>query len=360
VRPILRRAALAALAALVAAGAAVVGPGAPEVGPTLEPPLLVAGQSFRPIRTAMLSPSAKRSIGTAQWWGGQYLTSAGEPVTVFVSELYPMNEAVARSWANFFAGLVHGEELRSLRVYIAPIDQVASMCGADALGCYGSSTMIISGDTVDGVAPTSVATHEYGHHVAANRLNPPWNTLDWGTKRWASGANVCARTAAGYLFPGNEDGNYHLNPGEAFAETYRVLNERLKGEASVDWQIVDSSFFPDSAALERVQQDVLEPWTAPATRRFSARFSSRQSRRWSVRLTTPLDGDLKVTLRLPAGSGHELTLLSADRSNVLARGLWAGSSSKTLNYRVCGARSLVLRVARNGRPGRFSVQANTP
>jgi hypothetical protein len=45
---------------------------------------------------------------------------------------------------------------------------------------------------------------------------------------------------------------------------------------------------------------------------------------------------------------------------VLARGLWAGVSSKTLNYRVCGHRSLVLRVTRNGRRGRFSVQVSRP
>ena len=40
----------------------------------------------------------------------------------------------------------------------------------------------------------------------------------------------CSKTAAGVLFPGAEDvARYSLNPGEAFAETYRVLNEQKLG-----------------------------------------------------------------------------------------------------------------------------------
>jgi hypothetical protein len=360
VRPILRRAALAALAALVAAGAAMVGPPAPEAGQALEPPALFATQSFRAVRTVRLSASGARSAAELHWWGGAYVTTTGEPVTVFVADAYAVDELVARAWAGFFAGLVHGAELRSLRVHVAPLEWVEEICGRGALGCYGNSEMFVPGETVDGVSPSTVATHEYGHHVAANRSNAPWSALDWGTKRWASGTNVCARTAAGYLFPGNEDGNYRLNPGEAFAEAYRVLNEKRTGATSFDWSLVDPSFLPDPAALERVEEDVLRPWSTPTTRRFSARFSPRTSRTWSVRLATPLDGDLRATLRLPAESGHALTLLSADRHKVLARGLWAGVSSKTLNYRVCGRRSLVLRVTRNGRRGRFSVQLSRP
>jgi hypothetical protein len=357
VRPILRRAALAALAALVAAGAAVVGPRAPEAGPALESPALFANRSFRPVRTVRLSASAVRSASELDWWGGTYVTTTGEPVTLLVADAYPVDESVARAWARFFAGLVHGAELRSLRVYVAPLEWVEEICGRGASGCYGDSELFVPGEAVDGVSPSTVATHEYGHHVAANRSNAPWSALDWGTKRWASGANVCARTAAGYLFPGNEDGNYRLNPGEAFAEAYRVLNERRSGAASFEWPIVDPSFMPDPAALGRVEQDVLRPWTGPTTRTVSARLSARQ---WSVRLATPLDGDLRATLRLAPGSAHELALLSADRSKVLARGLWAGVGSKKLNYRVCGARSVVLRVTRNGRAGRFSVQVSTP
>jgi hypothetical protein len=56
----------------------------------------------------------------------------------------------------------------------------------EALGCYGGQTLVVVGESMDGIAPSSIATHEYGHHVAANRSNAPWPAIDWGTKRWAS------------------------------------------------------------------------------------------------------------------------------------------------------------------------------
>ena len=36
-------------------------------------------------------------------------------------------------------------------------------------------------------------------------------------------------------FPGNEGANYSLNPGEAFAESYRVLVETNGTAVGYDW-----------------------------------------------------------------------------------------------------------------------------
>src|SRR5207249_3734012 len=82
------------------------------------------------------------------------------------------------------------------------------------------------------------------------RINPPWRALTWGTKRWASYMNVCAKTVSGQLHPGNEGNAYQLNPGEAFAEAYRVLNEQREGIASPEWDLVDPSLRPDATALQ--------------------------------------------------------------------------------------------------------------
>src|SRR5438034_7045369 len=79
----------------------------------------------------------------------------------------------------------------------------------------------------DGTSKETVLVHELGHNVAANRDNAPWSAVDWGTKRWATYMNVCARHDAGTAFPGDEADHYLLNPGEAFAETYRLLNFQL-------------------------------------------------------------------------------------------------------------------------------------
>jgi hypothetical protein len=148
---------------------------------------------------------------------------------VLVSEAYASDSGVAQRWADFFATLLHGPELGLLTAYLAPLDEVHGICGQGALGCYSSNRLVTVGDSSGGIPPASVAAHEYGHHVAYNRVNPPWIAVAWGTKRWASHMNVCSRAAAGTAMPGDEGVDYVLNPGEAFAETFRVLNETLAG-----------------------------------------------------------------------------------------------------------------------------------
>src|SRR5207253_573329 len=132
----------------------------------------------------------------------------------------------------------------------------------------------------------SVATHEYGHHVAYNRRNTPWIAVDWGTKRWATYMRICSRTAGGTAFPGAEDVSYPLNPGEGFAESYRVLNETMGG-IPLTWSIVDNSFRPDAAALQAIRDDVLQPWTGPTIDTIRGRFPQGR-KTWTVTLSTPL------------------------------------------------------------------------
>ena len=81
------------------------------------------------------------------------------------------------------------------------------------------------------MTPQEVVRHEYGHHVAANRLNPPWSAADWGPKTWATDQGICALAAAGTAFPGNESDHYELNPGEAWAESYRIFADQ-RGDAT--------------------------------------------------------------------------------------------------------------------------------
>jgi hypothetical protein len=245
-------------------------------------------------------------------------------------------------------------------VYIAPLAQVAEMCNTDeALGCYGGQTLVVVGDVTDGIGPTSVATHEYGHHVAANRSNAPWSALDWGTKRWATEAGVCSRAASGMAYPGDEGQNYALNPGEGFAESYRVLVETNGTGVGYDWPIVDPSFRPTPAALAAIREDILHPWTGPAETTIRGKFL-RERRTWTTRVATPLDGDLRVRVTVPGGGADDVTLLSGDGQTVLASGSWASTGGKTAEYRVCGARSLRVRVTRGGTAARFTLQVQVP
>jgi hypothetical protein len=275
-----------------------------------------------------------------------------------VSTTYANPDALGLRWANFLASLIHGSELALVRAHIAPLPEVEEFCESRALGCYGANTLISIGEPVDEVAAEEVMRHEYGHHVAANRQNPPWAAIDWGTKRWASAADVCARVAGQTAFPGDEGLYYTHNPGEAFAEAYRVLNEVRSGGRSFSWTLTDPSFSPGERELVAVEDDVLRPWASSPQRLVAGRLRDG-ARTWTHSIATPLDGDLELSLRMPLGAGHTLELLDS-RGAVVARGLWSGSGVRTLRYRICGQRSLRVRVGRAGGAPRFQVRVNVP
>jgi hypothetical protein len=210
---------------------------------------------------------------SVSWRGGPVVAATGESVKLFVSNAYTPDVNDVQPWADFVAGLIHGPELALLTAYIATPAEVETLCdGVNVLGCYGDDTLVAIGEPVDGVQPQEVVRHEYGHHVAANRLNPPWLAVDWGTKRWATQQSVCTRSNAGSAYPGDEGLKYTLNPGEAFAEAYRVLNDTRAG-AALDWPLVDPSFLPDAVALQAVADDVSVPWAGPTASVVHGRFT---------------------------------------------------------------------------------------
>jgi hypothetical protein len=307
--------------------------------------------------TSTLEARGLRRIASMRWRGGRYASASGESVNVSVSSTYASDPGAAGRWAAFFASLVHGSELALLKAYIAPLDEVQAICGGngDVLGCYGANHLVSVGDTSGGIPPQSVAAHEYGHHVANNRLNPPWIAENWGTKRWATDMNICARTTTGTSFPGAEDANYPLNPGEAFAESYRVLNETLAG-APPTWPILDNSFRPDSTALQAIRDDVLHPWTQPTTQTIHGHFAHGRST-WTHKLATPLDGSLSVWLG--AGS-NGLQLIGADGHTIISQGSWTQTGAKALNYQICGRRSFLIRISRSNPAPTFTLRISAP
>jgi hypothetical protein len=203
-----------------------------------------------------------------------------------------------------------------------------------------------------------VLAHEYGHHVAASRSNPPWAAVDYGPKRWASYEQVCSSARAGRTFPGAEDRErYQLNPGEGWAETYRVLNERKAGRAESPWQIVSNVFYPDNTALAAAEQDVVAPWTAPRTRTYSGTLG-KSARVRTYTVGTALDGTLRLSLRAAAGERVAVTVASGSSTTTpLARG---SGRTVSLQAGICGERTVAVRVSRLAGAGRFSLAVATP
>jgi hypothetical protein len=342
-------------AALAQSAAAHTGDARPRFDPPTSAEL---ARPTAPVHGGVLrvSPRTHALRLATSWWGGRYTTGSGETVVIYTSEVYTVDEHANQALADFFAGLVHGAELSRLTVYVAPLQLLQTICGSsDVAGCYSPSreTMIVPGeDLEEGPTVAQVVAHEYGHHVATNRLNTPWEAVEWGTKRWASHVGICAGVASGELAPGDEDERYDLNPGEGFAEAFRVLNEVRAGATTVAWPIVADRFYPDGTALDLIGLDVTQPWRASTRSVVTGRFTDSGAAMRRVRIATPLDGFFRLTLRSPAGARARLELLGPD-GTVVGRGL---SVSRT----VCGQRSFTARVTRLGRPGRFTLEISKP
>jgi hypothetical protein len=327
----------------------VVAPAAGAPLRTLESPS-IARLAVGP---AVIRDDALRSTDPlAGFWGGIYTTRTNEHVTVYSSNAYTVDDATNQHWADFLASLVHGNELSSASLYLAPPSEVAAICGGvDILGCYGNNRIVAPGQATPDVSAESVVAHEYGHHIAAHRSNAPWPALAWGTKRWSSYEQVCRRARARELFPGAEGPLLYLfNPGEVFAETYRLMNERKAGLPETPWRVVDASLIPNDRDLALVEQDVTQPWSGNHAVQLRGTFTALGRSVRSLKVATPLDGGFNATLQSAAGT--RLDVLSGRK--LIARGTTAAAGA------VCGPRTLTFRVTRTSGSGRFALSISLP
>jgi hypothetical protein len=340
---------LVALAAALAVGSASSAAGQS----TGEKHLSVAGlaQGLGHVRTRIVHTKiARRLAAQPGAWGGVYTAKSGAQVTVYSSRYYPVDESVNQAAADFIGSLVHGPEISAVKIYFAPPAEVGILCYTqDADGCYfpDSGEIVTIGEDTQWSTVEQVVTHEYGHHVANNRLNDPWPAILYGTKRWATYEGVCAKEAAGTAFPGDEGEHYFQNPGESFAESFMHLNMQKLGLSEPQWGY-DPMFTPDAGALAAIEQDVVKPWKDDAIKRWKGRFARRgQSKTFTFK--TPLDGVFASQLRGPRGSTLRLTGPAEIKrlSSTLSAGL------------VCGQRTISTRFVA-GAAGRFTAAVAIP
>jgi hypothetical protein len=283
-------------------------------------------------------PASVGRISRGSWWGGPVVASTGETVTIYISDSFPQDEATRQTWANFFAWLYHGSELSSVTIYQATLDEVQSICGTGAAGCYSPvrRILVFPGDVGAG-ADADVGAHEYGHHIAANRRNDPWDAADWGTKRWASTVGVCTRVTAGTAFPGDEGDHYELNSGEAFAESNRFLNQQRGGTWAYLPLIVDASFTPTSASMAATLADIQQPWTGPTPSTWDGQF---------VAPVVPLTATVgpRSTISLTTSSGARVRSLAAGTYAITVR-----DRSTKDNFHLSGSAGLNRRTGVAGR-----------
>ncbi len=287
-------------------------------------------------------------------WGGSYPTgdSLGTSLQIQVSDSYPVDQALPQDWATYLGTLVHGSELARLTLNLMPLSAVQAKCGSQALACYDPSLDTIYAspeDQLDSPPAKEIVTHEYGHHVANSANDAPWDALDYGTKRWSSYENICAKAAGGTASPGDEGSHYFQNSGEAFAESYRVLNLQKLGLSDSGWNIVDPSFYPNATALTLLQQDITTPWAGPTASKLRGSFGTGVVRTFKV--GTKLDGTFNARLVSPTNAKMRLALYNS--GTLVLRGT-------SIAYKICGERSLTLKVERLSGRGAFTIDVSKP
>ena len=91
---------------------------------------------------------------------------------------------------------------------------------------------------------------------------------------------------------------------------------------------------------------------------------SRQVPPWEAHLVhagrDPFDGDFRARVTAPGSGADGVKILSGDGRTLLATGSWNGSRGKSAEYRVCGARSVKVRVIRAVAAARFTLQVQVP
>jgi hypothetical protein len=339
------------LVAVLLGGAVQADPGAGHAG-TVRPQPVKLGRLGRRVPSftdSIASPGgARAALADKSAFGGIYTTPSGAHVRVLLSSSFTPDPSTAQSYADFVDGLLHRSEINRVTIYVMRIAEIPNECGNRAVACYDSrsETIFTPGENPSDGSYTieDVLTHEYGHHVANNRSDAPWSALVHGTKRWSSHLNVCHYERLGLL-----GGEYATDPGEGFAEAYRVTNGGL-------WQgLVVSLFDPNPATRKLVRRDVLHPWRHRTTTRYLE--SVRDQRSTGRTFKTPLDGRLRITARGPRRSGIGLYLRLHGRT--VRRSIRPGAKQR-LSYLICGQRRL--RFALHGRRGggRVRVRVTRP
>jgi hypothetical protein len=303
------------------------------------------------------APRASASSSSAP----SYPVAGGGAVRVQVDPAYAGSGALERV-LDTLGKTVHGAEMNRLTVHIADQNNLFAACGQNATACYfpSSETMVVSGspDNPNNQMPQAmVITHEYGHHIEANRSLPGWNASDLGGRHWATYEHVCEGVGAGTLFPGDQGAHYWDNPGEAFAQAYATM---LYPDGAPWWWHFAA---PDEGAYAAIRADVADTSSGTTTR--WARKLAPGSPSAATTVTTSSDGPIAVRLRQPR-RGRFVVKLRGPDGRVLKRGRTVRrSSSKShpvtqLSYSSCGTRSVTLEVHRVDGRGKFQARISRP
>jgi hypothetical protein len=338
-------------------------------------PALAANSDLNPFKDRVISGPVP-ATATPTSVSGTYPVAGGGTVKVEVDAAWAGTDALQRV-LDTLGATVHGPEMSRLTVHIADQTNLWALCGQNATACYfpSSQTMVVSGSPTNPnnqMPQGMVITHEYGHHIEANRSFPGWYATNLGARHWATYEHVCEGVAAGVLYPGDEGLHYWENPGEAFAQAYATM---LYPDAVPWWW---SFAKPDEGAFEAIRADVAD--TSDGTHSSWSQRLTPRSPTASTTVSASLDGPISVSVRQPRRAKFKVRLLSPNGSVVSQgqdqlrwiskkrgkrgrKGKKAATAAMTeLHYDVCGAgnRTFQLQVSRLAGKGVFTAEIVRP
>ena len=256
----------------------------------------------------------------------------------------PSSRRHAEAWAEFFvAPHARARSSSQLTAYIATFDEVQEICGTHALGCYGRDELVAPGeavldDVVRGDRPPRVRPPHRRPSSERRRGTRSTGVRSAGRAPRTSVLGSPARRPT----RATRARTTRVNPGEAWAEVYR-LDGRAQGR-NHDRDVVDhrAELLPGRGRSHggRAGRDPAVDSAAPDG---STRGPSGSGRRrvWWISLSTPLDGNVRVSATVPGrGDGSvEIALVGPNRQTVVRRAHWVGQRVKTA--RRLGLRSAV-------------------
>ncbi|HKG37134.1 MAG TPA: hypothetical protein VKA89_11915 [Solirubrobacterales bacterium] len=307
-------------------------------------------------------PSLRGAQASAAGPETPYRTGDGKTVYVALDGYAP-DPAADQSLVDFLGSLLHGRELNGLHVLVVIPSRMAGYCGGEAAACYDPSEqrIFVVGEEFFGGLPTDyVIAHEYAHHVAFHRRNPPFrgSAYYWGAKRWATYHGACPGVASG-KYSANPQTGYYRFPGEAWAEAFAYYHYRdgnhPSGHIAWEWH---NGFKPTARSYTLIRTDVLRPWmrNSAVRRRGSVRVGGDRLDFFPI--ATPLDGSISVKLTGPRRADLDLFLLDA-RNRIVDQSTRRGSGERVSSL-VCGTRrfKVAVRAFRGG--GAFRLLARRP
>ena len=242
-------------------------------------------------------------------------------------------EGVDAEWyASLLRAAPHGDEIARLRIDVVSWDELHSICGREAGGCYSRDVMVVPAGQDAATAHTFL--HEYGHHIDRSRavdgVREPNGAPEWWRARGMAELVRLGSVARSYAL------GWDRSIAEIFAEDYARL---ALGQTThrIAWLGE-----PDENVLAAIKADLgLGPAPAPTTtppalKPVSIERSGTLAPRRRVAIPFGLLGpgrSVKATATIAARATLEIR---CDGARVALKTLSAGTRTVTIDRRNLG------------------------